>query len=497
MKAPVTVRGDLFAVIAMVLFCVCVFAQRPDWVRNFGQSARFPSQRYFTGFGTAVLNRSDPGESMRRAREHAMAEMLSSIRSDLSVTKKQNTTVINRYRANQELYSHFSLDYMSHGSLELEEIQNEFYVDKRRKVVFSFVRIDRTAAAKRIQHRAAVALMELQSLFRLSQNTIEQERFDYLRQLYGEVVSTVQTIKEHNSLCLVFDRGCTMDSMHLELLTLPQKIRATIAANPSEDLRAMASFLVFDLNIDKLESGGIAVVPFVKNGVVHGNFEQQVRYVLESTVAGNTNLSVVAIKGYPFVFNATRAAFDYALSAGASLLLAYGCYWRDSLTEVHLRLYDLRSGKLLRTSVDLFDTGGKEGVYSPVNRFGFDVWTAHGDSVIGFPRGFAVFVTADVPVYVRIVYRFENGLMSVPDPVFKNLYIDTGKRGGEYRLPGLFSFPDVRGEVVVFASRKPFPEIGLIRLEYGGEVIGAIDEGSHQAVAGYSSVERRLRVEVR
>ena len=89
----------------------------------------------------------------------------------------------------------------------------------------------------------------------------------------------------------------------------------------------------------------------------------------------------------------------------------------------------------------------------------FEVWTGAGSDSICQNESCQLFVSASVPLYLRILCKLENGLTLIPDPMYKNFFM----KGPlvNYPLPGLFHIPPELGAVSIeiLASMEPFDEL--------------------------------------
>ncbi|MDR0307869.1 MAG: hypothetical protein LBI42_13675 [Chitinispirillales bacterium] len=132
--------------------------------------------------------------------------------------------------------------------------------------------------------------------------------------------------------------------------------------------------------------------------------------------------------------------------------------------EAHIAVLSLMEQLYAKLRLDekLFkDASGTE------RKMAFDVWSGAGADSIFKNESYRFFVNASGPMYLRILCKLENGLTVVPDPLFKNFFLNGPL--SDYALPGLFHIPDLLPVVSVefLVYEEPFDEVGI-----SGVVIG-------------------------
>jgi len=91
----------------------------------------------------------------------------------------------------------------------------------------------------------------------------------------------------------------------------------------------------------------------------------------------------------------------------------------------------------------------------------FEVWAGTGSGSVCQNESFRLSVNASLPFYLRILCKLENGLTLIPDPMYKNFYLNGPLVN--YPLPGLFHIPPELGAVSIeiLASSEPFDELEI------------------------------------
>ena len=115
----------------------------------------------------------------------------------------------------------------------------------------------------------------------------------------------------------------------------------------------------------------------------------------------------------------------------------------------------------------------------------FEAWAgAQSDSVCQ-NESYRLSVNASSPLYLRILCKLENGLTLIPDPMYKNFFLNGPLVN--YPLPGLFHIPQTLGAVSIeiFVSAEPFDELEISVL--------IIDAKPYSVVTGKSRMSASIR----
>ncbi|MCL2690624.1 MAG: hypothetical protein FWE57_12385 [Chitinispirillia bacterium] len=119
----------------------------------------------------------------------------------------------------------------------------------------------------------------------------------------------------------------------------------------------------------------------------------------------------------------------------------------------------------------------------------FEVWTGAGSDSICQNESCRLSVSVSSPLYLRILCKLENGLILIPDPMYKNFFL----KGPlvNYQLPGLFLFPSALGAVSIeiLASTEPFEELELSVL--------IIDAKTYSVITGKPKISAPVRRNIR
>jgi len=119
----------------------------------------------------------------------------------------------------------------------------------------------------------------------------------------------------------------------------------------------------------------------------------------------------------------------------------------------------------------------------------FEVWTGTQSDSICQNESCRLSVSASSPLYLRILCKLENGLTLIPDPMYKNFFLNSPSIN--YPLPGLFHFPPALGAVSIeiLAAAEPFDELEVSVL--------IIDAKPYSVVTGKPKISAPIRRHIR
>ncbi|KMQ51200.1 hypothetical protein CHISP_1906 [Chitinispirillum alkaliphilum] len=485
--------------ILLIVVQTGVTGNKPQWVCSAGRSREHPAEQFFTGFGVALYEEHNVGDGLERARERAIGAMVSTVRSNLSLYQQHNAFLRSDASGADVVIQEFREEIVSSGSLEVEDLGWAYHIDQRNRKVYSFVWIDRQSSAERLRKRVDLAMRELQLISDHCQRAIERNDFDQLRMLYPTVLSKTQEVMQHYSLFQVFTREEIFDREEFELLALTQKLELVFWDNPSRDINALTTYIISALENSDILSGRITVLPEVKDLEQSYPFSSELHQLIQNHLSKHRNLDIVRLSAN--FSGEHRTISDQLLRKGINYLVLFSIHPRETSVGVTVKVQNAKTGEFVVSSGDFLDRTYSESFSAKqIDPFSFEVWTAEGVEVINSPRGFTLFIRTGSQLYVRVIYEFENGLRIIPDPIFKNFYVESRTTETVTRLPGLFSFPDLpfSGKVLVKASLEPFPETRLVRLDFNGITVSAIArDGSGSESGGSSALKRYLQVEDR
>ncbi|MFP4014077.1 MAG: hypothetical protein ACLFVQ_08350 [Chitinispirillaceae bacterium] len=484
-------------ILLVLLFSVQLrAAQAPEWVRGFGSGGRFSSSRYITGYGIAnVENKDGVGESMQLARESAVSMLVSSIRSTFTVRNRVESVFSRRSGEKERVLEELSSSVLSEGRLQLENMGTELYHDESGRKVHALVWIDRGNHARVLRSRMASAASAIRLFRETFEDSMAEGKYDQVRMLYPLVNEKFSTFVEDGYTLELF--GGVLAEDYGPLITYMEQLPVLVRRRPARSCDAMSSLVVSDLlsQFSPEEQSTIAITaPRTIRGEV-SRFSLVLGEKLERELVRRGKMSAVQAGSDESRAFSTGGAVEFATKSGAQYLLTTSYSQAGEEIQVSLKVHDLAGGRVVATSFDYMhsdviarmDDGTVPGLGPH-----FEIWAGSGLEEIEKGHSYRFYVRTAGPLYLRVLVRLDNGMVLVPDPMFKNFFLDAHKT--PYALPGLFvidsSLPCTSLEFQV--SARPFGQLDLKAVVIGGRVYAAVAEGRIGSEG--EVMRRRIRV---
>lgn len=488
-------KGGFFLLV--LLFSFRLHAdEAPGWVRGFGSGGRFSSSRYITGYGIAhVKNRSDVGESMQLARENAVSMLVSSIRSTFTVRNRMESVFCRRSGEKSRVLEELSSTVLSEGKLLLENMGTELYFDESGMKVHALVWIDRENHIRILRSRMEATASALRLFRKAFEDSMVEGKYDQVRMLYPLVNAKFGTFVEDAYRLELF--GGVLSEEYGPLVIFMEQLAVSIRRRPARTCDALSSFVVSDLlsQLSVTEKSRIAVsAPRSFSGEI-SRFSLVLGEKIERELVSTGKLSPVQAGT-----DAGRAvihdrAIEIARESGAQYLLTTSYSQAGEEIYVTLKVHDVVDGRVVATSFDNVNSDvitRLDGVSIPELRPYFEIWAGNRLGEIQKGHSYRFYVHTAGPLYLRVLARLENGMVLVPDPMFKNFFLEACDTS--YALPGLFvidpSLPCTSLEFQV--SARPFGQLDLKAVVIGGRVYAAVSKGGTGGEG--EIVRRRIRV---
>ncbi len=471
----------------LFMFFGVTAALAPDWVTRFGQSSRFPSERYLTGYGISVMQNGDLGRSLESARESAIIMLASSIHGTFTYSSRLQSTygkAFQEERLEEEFLNVLSMQ----GSVELENMGTEFFYDSEKGMAYALVWIDRERKLASLKARQSITLSGLFSLQSVLDSDFRAGRYDEVRRNLPQLARNFEAIRKDGLLIEMF--GGNQDIPELsDLLTFRMKIVSKLGALPAKDIGALAAFMAADLK-GKLPaeiSGAVEVVaPLSREGEVDslgGSLKKAMEQEL-SLLSIDVHITD-ALPMFP------QYAVKRAKANHSGSILLFSCTRFNWGIQYDAAFIDVASGERLAFSSGRLDSSVVKGQFS--SRSLFEIQTGGGQKYVNREEGFRLYVQCTQPLYLRIICRLKGGLMLLPDPIYKNYYLPESENPRV--LPGLFYLDDgLPCDCLEFlVSAEPFEELDLMEVVIGGRSYSAVSAGAEKE-SGSQNIQRCLKV---
>ncbi|MFP4162846.1 MAG: FlgO family outer membrane protein [Chitinispirillaceae bacterium] len=453
--------------------------EAPEWVKGFGRGGRFAARRYITGYGMADIGKNDQvARSMQLARENAVAMLVSSIRSTFTVRSRMESRYTRNSGQKDKILEKVTNSVLSEGTLQLENMGTEYYRDESAEKVHALVWIDRVRYVSSLESRMSKSASILRNLRGAIQDSMEEGSFSSARKLFPLVREKFGVFRDDCYAWELFGKS-EMGDEFISLLTFVEQLPVLLRRRPSASCDALASFVVSDLLSQFSLSGKrrIAVFAPLSFGGEISSFSLVLGEVLERELARTGGVSPVSRSDYAARAVMVENAFEIARTQGAQYLLTTTYSRAGEEVYVSLKVHDVAQEQVLASSFDYIDSDvvSRSGDISvPELRPVFEVWAGNGRLVIQKGHSYRFFVRTAGPLFLRVLARLENGMVLVPDPLFKNYYLETHK--SPQALPGLFTIDSSLScsSLEFRVSVRPFGELDLRPVVIGGRVYSAV-----------------------
>ena len=224
-----------------LLFPLLLVPDKPDWVKNFGVSARYPKMMYLVGMGTS--SDKDPADARQNARSSALASISQQIR--VAVSSRTSTVLEEGKQGFAEMASSVT---STSTAINLEGVSYEEYYNDgdHRQYTLAYVRRDRLSE---IYHDKVATLREKLSAMMRRGGELESagKKTEAVTE-YSACYTVLPLLQEAHSILLVTDDA--LSDTARDPVT-PENIGTAIrrvAERPVLSVDDAAWFLVFTLS---------------------------------------------------------------------------------------------------------------------------------------------------------------------------------------------------------------------------------------------------------
>ena len=479
-----------------------VWAAPPAWVADEGRSA-FPLERYFTGYGQAVLG-SDAEQCRRLAVDQAKSALIQSV--SVSIKSSGSTRLVQK---GEEASESVSSAVESVSALDIKGLKTEFFSEPKKDRCHALAaagKADLAAAygAKSESLRGEVAA--LVSDARRAESSGDRSK---ALERYLDARAKLADFQDARSIAALAGGKPPESSSPLPGAGELRAAINRLAERPVKTLEDAAWLLAFGLkSASDLPDARVQVQPFTfRDTKMTSPLSRYLKEALESRLAEAPRWTVVA----PKPGQASAAAFlltgTYWEQAGSVRLVARlrrlegGAFAAAAEAEVPAAV--LAAAKLDLKPENYKDALRDQGLFGADELQGgglsVDAWTNKGEDGLFFSRGekMKVFVRLNLPGYVRLIYHLADGKRVL---LLDNYYLDAGKVNQAYELPQEFECDAPFGAETLqaFASTDKFSALATRNqdgYDYLAEDLGQAlvkTRGMKRAKAGTLKAETRL-----
>jgi hypothetical protein len=424
--------GRWIVLAAAVALGCAAHAPKPDWVDSAGGSGHAPDARYLFGFGTA---RGE--EAHASARQRAAADLA----GQLEVRIEHELRDVSEDRDGRHSY-HVAALTRSTVDIKLRGIEYEAWEGEGS--VYALARLDRHASARQRRARRDLAMAGLRDCLATASRQESEKQTRQAIATYEECRGPIAEALEHAAVARALDGvGADERAIHVELVAATRIVSekvAEILSRPATSVSAAAESLALQLERQGISTRSTLVVaPFTYGAVeLSSAFGRQMALDLESAIARGAHaagddeerkivLHGVYVDGGKFV----RLEVTAKDAETARLVASAGTSLPHSAISPGLVLRPSEFIEALRTENS--QAAGASVTGDPR----IEMWTSKGRRGVVFNERdeYRLFLRANRPVWVRIVYVLTNGEPVLIDTAFR---IDGPLVGGVVEHPERF-----------------------------------------------------------
>jgi hypothetical protein len=413
---------------ALALGCAAQ-TPKPGWVESAGAGV---DSRYLSGFGAA---RGE--EAYVSARQRAAADLA----GRLEVRIEHELRDVSEDRDGRHSYH---VEALTRSTVDIKLRGIEYETWEGEGSVYALARLNRLAAARQRRARRDLAVAGLRDCLATAARQESERQTRQAIATYEACQRPITEALEHAAVARALDGvGADERAIHVELVasarTVSEKV-AEILTRPATSISAAAESLALQLERQGISTRATLVVaPFTYGAVeISSAFGRQMALDLESAVArrahapGDDERREIVLHGvYIDGAESVRLEVTAKDAETARLVASAGTTLPHSAIPPGLALRPSEFIEALRTQGS--PAAGAVVTGDP----SIEMWTSKGRRGVVFSERdeYRVFLRANRPVWVRIVYRLTNGEHVVIDTAFR---IDGPLVGGVVEHPERF-----------------------------------------------------------
>lgn len=459
-------------ILGLSVLTVGAQAQTPDWVKNNGKSARYPSPGYLSGYGMALRQTAESDqEALNKAFELARKALVEQVAVSIRSTTDMTTSNV---KANES----FNVATQAYSNMDLEGLQRENHFDKGKGYAYAFAYVPRENLLKLYADRVEKLATEAASAYKNAQTSEANGNKSQALNEYLDALGDLHKLDEANTILRALG-GNKRDAGELSVSVVREKING-LYNKPINNLDDLGFFVAYCVkNVIKDVKGNAVVTALTYQDTKYtSTFSRYFQNTMQTKLGEVTNLRVITP-------NTNGTGSDALAEAGADVVLV-GSYWElgDNIKVIYT-LRKVRDGKIIASAEkaipasflkeanleikpqNFIDAQKQqkqfaEGEVVENNGLSIEVWTNHGDENVTYTKGdtMAVYVRVNIPCYVRLIYHNADKQRVL---LLDNYYIDAGKVNKVVRVPGTFECSEPFGAEVLqaLASTKEHPRLDI------------------------------------
>ncbi len=485
-------------IIPLCIFASILYANEPDWVSNYGQSAKYPQNLYLTGFATSLAKDKD---ALEIAEENARANLA----RNLIVNIK--SVVIDRLEEKDNKSAQFFQSVtQSSTDIRLQGVKTEFY--RKDRLIYALAFISRIDLARIYDAERNKLVKDIRQWTTSAEKDEQSSKTDDAAEKYMKTYALYDELTRVNAILAAAgsDKSAAFstfaDILSKEEISLRvNKLKAHAVNSVDDAARAIVYQISKQTGISRLP---VMIVPMTyQETKMASSFSKYFQQSLETHFL-NLSVGQVVRQSPDASPRSSMITRDIAVKSGASRIFE-GNYWDlgDKIKIVG-RLKDLETGVFLAAAEINLDTAlivlqkihhrpenylkmlsdqkafAEDEVIS--GNIQLDVWTNKGNENLLFVEDdiMIIYIRVNRAVHIRILYNTADGQRAL---LLNDYYIDESKANMVVEIPQEFQCAPPFGSemMVVVARTEPFPKLATVN-EGGYEFV--VDNNVRQLAAG-------------
>ena len=480
-------------IILLVFLQNPLFAKIPDWVKNYGECARFPTQLFVTGFGSAVLNKElDESSCFEAAKKHAARALAEKIFVNIKSTITSFTE-----ENNQQFSQYFNVATETSSNLTISGLDYLQYNDKKHKTYYAFAYASRENLKEFYQFEEEKLLASIEHQFKAGLNFENNNNFNEALKAYFKCQVLFVDLAQIQKIQIGVNSPLDLSILELsdksqQTISRISKINGAIQKIINRPIKSLddAAWLLshsFKKQVSQ-KNVMVSIQPFsYQETNICSQFSDYFNNILMNEIIRTNEWQINDSLIH------TRQSFLPRTMRGNSLskkteneFILKGSYWEqgDSL-KLFSNLYKKKENKIIasanvfipqkfitQTNLEI-KPENFEMAYKDFKNFNtdeiigdglsLDVWTNKGSENLIFRQGetMKVFVQVNMPCYIRFIYHQADSLRVL---LYDTLYIDISKVNKKYKIPEEFECATPYGAEVlqICVQNKQFDHLETI-----------------------------------
>ncbi|WKN44411.1 LPP20 family lipoprotein [Tunicatimonas pelagia] len=393
---------------------------QPDWVKEKGVSARFPSEKYLTGLGIVTWHKdSSEAGIVRQAYAAAQKDLVEQVRVQIksaSESFKQQT--------DQSFSASYQALVTANSQLEVVGLQKETYHDRKKKLFYTWVYALRSDVIANYQRKLTQANQQLRDRFTQAQHYADNGQKAEAEQQLLQCRTLLTQQAPWRAVLLSLQPSATPEEPSVILPKIEDALRQLIS-KPANSLDDLAYGLVYQLkqSLDAPLQRVVVSPMLYRESEMASTFSYFFRDRLERELIQYADWQTMRLddvqfnQGSPTMRYSLRGTYEVSGDQLHLSLFVKDVFAQQviSMATARLNLQVVESAQLaympVRYDQNVAEQQQMETYAVADNGIDLEVWTNKGEDALVFTEGerMNVFFRVNMPCHVRFVYHLADG----------------------------------------------------------------------------------------